>query len=156
MGRALQIEPETFPLPAQWLGFAGLVPQILLVRFAIAGPASFGPVAGGIALAYSGTILSFIGGAWWGIASRTQTDVHWSIWIAAVIPSLIGFAAIGASGIGLPRGQCLLLTGALLIGTLGIDYKLAAGGISPPGWLSLRIPLSLGLGGLTILMAIFS
>ena len=62
----------------------------------------------------------------------------------------------GASGIGLPRGQCLLLTGASLIGTLGIDYKLAAGGISPPGWLSLRIPLSLGLGGLTILMAIFS
>lgn len=156
MGRPFQIEPQTFPSPARWLGFAGLAPQILLVGIAIAGPASFSTAAGEIALAYSGTILSFIGGAWWGIASRTQTDAHWSIWIASVIPSLIGFGAIGASAIGLPFGQSLSLTGASLIATLGIDYRLDASGVSPPGWLSLRIPLSLGLGGLTILMAIFS
>ena len=101
-------------------------------------------------------VLSFIGGAWWGLASRTQTDVHWVVWIAAVIPSLIAFESIAALAIGLPRGQSLLLTGASLIATLGIDYKLAASGVSPPGWLRLRIPLSLGLGSLTILIAILS
>ena len=156
MGHAPHIKPQTLPSSARWLGFAGLAPQILLVGIVIAGPASFGPVAREVALAYSGTILSFIGGAWWGLASRLQTDVHWSIWIAAVIPSLIGFAAISALSMRLPCGQSLLLTGTSLIGTLTIDYKLAASGVSPPGWLRLRVPLSLGLGGLTILMAIFS
>ena len=156
MDRALPTGRQTLPASARWLGFAGLAPQILLAVIAIAGPARFGPAAGEAALAYSGTILSFIGGAWWGLASRPQTDVHWVVWIAAVIPSLIAFASIAAFAIGLPRGQSLLLTGASLFATLGIDYKLAASGVSPPGWLYLRVPLSLGLGSLTILIAILS
>ena len=156
MGRELPTEPRTLPSSAQWLGFAGLAPQILLAVVIIAGPARFGPAAGGAALAYSGTILSFIGGAWWGLASRPRTEVHWGVWIAAVTPSLIAFAAIGVWAIGLPAGRSLLVIGASLIATLGIDHKLAASGVSPPGWLHLRVPLSLGLGSLTILIAILS
>jgi len=108
----------------------------------------------GLALAYSALILSFIGGAWWGLASGHQTNVHWSIWWAAVVPSLIAFAAIGVWAIDLSSGPSLMVTGTSLIGALGIDYKLATNGVTPPGWLRLRIPLSLGIGGLTILIAI--
>jgi hypothetical protein len=129
------------------------MPQILLAIALIAVPARFGPAVGEAALAYSGTILSFIGGAWWGLASRPRTDVHWSIWIVAVIPSLIAFAAIGGMAIGKPCGQSLFLTGGSLVATLGMDYKLSASGVSPPGWLGVRVPLSLGLGSLTILIA---
>lgn len=138
------------------LGFAGLIPQISLTVVTILGPARYGPAAGEAALAYAGTILSFIGGAWWGLASRSRTDIHWSIWIAAVIPSLIAFAAISALAIGRPCGQSLLITGASLIATLGIDFKLSTSSATPLGWLGLRVPLSLGLGGLTIFIAILS
>jgi hypothetical protein len=141
---------------AQWLGFAGLAPQILLAVIAFANPERLGPSAQTAALVYSGTILSFIGGAWWGLASRQQTNVHRLVWLVAVIPSLVAFASIGTVGIGLPCKVGLLFTGTSLIASLGVDYKLAGNGVSPPRWLRLRVPLSLGLGGLTILIAILS
>ena len=156
MDRELPPEPRTLPSLAQWLGYAGLAPQILLAVIAIASPARFGPGAQTAALVYSGTILSFIGGAWWGLVSRPPTNVHRVIWLVAVIPSLIAFASIGTIAIGLPCRVGLLFTGTSLIASLGVDYKLAGSGVSPPGWLRLRVPLSLGLGGLTILIAILS
>ena len=156
MNRELPPKLRTLPSSAQWLGFAGLAPQILLAVIAIASPARFGPGARAAALVYSGTILSFIGGAWWGLASRPQANVHRIIWLAAVIPSLVAFASIGTLVIGLPFRAGLLLTGTSLIVSLGVDYKLAGSGVSPPGWLRLRVPLSLGLGGLTLLIAILS
>ena len=48
----------------------------------------------------------------------------------------------------------LFVIGAALIGALGFDYRLEANGLCPRGWLRLRTPLSLGLGGLTLLIAI--
>lgn len=156
MHHALPTGPRPLPPAALWLGFAGLAPQLMLAVVAIAGPARFASAARDAGVAYSGIILSFIGGAWWGLASRAHANVHWSNWIAAVTPSLIAFAAIGAMAIGQPRGQSLWLTGTSLIATLGIDRRLAANGLTPPGWLGLRVSLSLGLAGLTILMAILS
>ena len=75
------------------------------------------------------------------------------MWLAAVAPSLIAFAAIGAWAIGRAPGVSLAITGAALIGALGFDHKLAANGLCPIGWLRLRAPLSLGLGSLTLLIA---
>ena len=152
----VRTEPGRLPSSARWLGSAGLLPQIFLAAIVLGGPARFSPAAMGLALAYSALILSFIGGAWWGLASRQPANVHWSIWLAAVAPSLIAFAAIGVWAIDQSSGPSLMVTGASLIGALGIDYKLAANGVSPPGWLRLRLPLSLGIGGLTILIAVFS
>lgn len=143
-------------MTARWLGYAGLAPQILFADIIIAGPRTLGPAAAQIALAYAGTILSFIGGVWWGIASRAQAKVHFSVWIAAVVPSLIGFACIGAPVIGVSYSLALFVAAISLVASLGMDYKLATGGLSPSGWIGLRTPLSLGLGGLTILIAILS
>lgn len=142
------------PSWARWLGFAGLIPQVLLAAVVIASPSSAGPVASGLALSYAALILSFNGGAWWGLVSRSKAPVRGSVWLAAIAPSLIAFAAIGAWVIGLSPGMSLSVTGATLIGALGFDYKLAANGLCPRGWLRLRTPLSLGLGGLTLLIAI--
>ena len=146
--------PGRMSLSARWLGWAGLIPQVLLAAGVIAFPAKFGSPASALALSYSALILSFIGGAWWGLAAHQKVRVRPWIWLAAVAPSLIAFAAMGAWAIGWPPQPSLTTTGASLIATLGIDYKLAVDGLCPPGWLRLRTPLSLGLGGLTIVIAI--
>ena len=141
---------------ARWLGLAGLIPQILLAAVVIGFPVQFSPPAIGLALVYSGLILSFIGGAWWGLAAQDKVRVPSWIWLAAIAPSLIALATIAAWTIGRSPGPSLMVTGTSLIAALGVDFKLAANGLCPPGWLRLRTPLSLGLGGLTILIAILS
>ena len=141
---------------ARALGLAGLIPQILLAAVVIGFPVNFKPPAIGLALAYSALILSFVGGAWWGMAAHQKVRVPSWIWLAAIAPSLIAFAAIGAWIVGgLPEAS-LIVTGTSLIAALEVDSKLAADGLCPPGWLRLRTPLSLGLGGLTILIAALS
>lgn len=156
MAREQSADAPGLPVSAQWLGYAGLVPQILLAAVVVAGPLRFSVAAAAVALAYAGTILSFIGGAWWGLAARSQSPVPWSLWVAAVIPSLIAFAVLAGWTIGLASRTTLIAMGVALIGTLGVDRHLAARHVASPGWLRLRIPLSCGLGGLTTLIAILS
>lgn len=144
------------PSLARWLGLAGLIPQILLAAVVIGFPVEFAPPAIGLALVYSALILSFIGGAWWGLAAHQKVRVPSWIWLAAIAPSLIAFAAIGAWIVGGVPEASLIVTGTSLIAALGVDFKLAADGLCPPSWLRLRTPLSLGLGGLTILIAALS
>lgn len=139
---------------ARWLGFSGLIPQISLAAIAIGGPASAGPAASGLALSYAALILSFNGGTWWGLVSRSHAPVRGSVWLAAIAPSLIAFAAISAWAIGGSPELSLFVIGAALIGALGFDYRLEANGLCPRGWLRLRTPLSLWLGGITLLIAI--
>ena len=106
-----------------------------------------------LALVYSALILSFLGGTWWGLAARSSRQVPRWIWLAAIAPSLVGFAALVATVTGQDPQVSLYVIGGSLIGALGVDYRLATTGMCPGGWLGLRVPLSLGLGGLTILIA---
>ena len=145
--------PGRLPSLARWLGPAGLAPQILLAAVVLGLPVQFSSPASGLALIYSALILSFVGGAWWGLAARQQGRIPSWIWLAAVAPSLIAFAAIGAGTIGRSPGRGLTITGASLIAALGVDFKMVAIGLCPVGWLRLRGPLSIGLGGLTMLIA---
>ena len=154
--QSARIASPRLSLLARSLGLAGLIPQILLAAVVIGLPAKFSPPAIGLALVYSCLILSFIGGAWWGLAASSKERVPSWIWLVAVAPSLIAFAAIGAWTIGRSPGPSLMITGTSLIAALGVDFKIAANGFCPPGWLRLRTPLSLGLGGLTILIATLS
>ena len=43
-----------------------------------------------------------------------------------------------------------LIEGVALIAALLVDRALVRLGLAPPGWMRLRVPLSLGLGALTI------
>lgn len=136
---------------AKLLGFAGLAPQVVLAAAAFSGAPDVTPVAARLALCYPALILSFIGGAWWGLAAQPAKRAPSVMWLIAVVPSLVAFGALGALILG-RAAEGLAITGAALIFSPVIDYKLAKNGWCPRGWLCLRTPLSLGLGFLTLLV----
>ena len=144
------------PSIARWLGFAGLLPQLLLTAVMFSEASDSGSRAASLALVYSALILSFLGGTWWGLAARSKAQVPWWIWLSAIAPSLIGFAALVATVTGQDPQVSLYVVGGSLFGALGVDYRLATTSMCPIGWLVLRVPLSLGLGGLTILIGSLS
>ena len=142
------------PALPRMLGYAGLLPQAAAVAVMALGPAGWHFSALSLGYAYAALILSFLGGLWWGLAARQPgTPPAW-IWLAAVTPSLIALAsavpwAIGAAW----PGPSLVVLGLALLGSLLVDRRLAAKGLAPAWWLTLRTPLSVGLGGLTLVAA---
>lgn len=130
---------------ARLLGFAGLAPAIAAAILIALGEID----AATISVAYALLILSFLGGTWWGFAMQS-VRYQAVLTVIAVIPSLAAMA-LGA-GVLLTRGSgwSLVAIGVALILTLPVDRWLVARGIAPTGWMALRIPLSLGLGAVTI------
>lgn len=145
------------PVLPRWLGIAGLLPQLGCVAVLYAGPADWRAGALALAFAYAALILSFLGGAWWGIAAAApaaerRNALGW-LWIAAVVPSLVALAGFlpWALGWQWPEPSLVMLAGALLV-SLGVDARLGA--LAPRWWMALRVPLSLGLGLLTLAAAL--
>ncbi len=130
------------------LGFAGLLPQVAAAGLVVTGLDA--PLGQGIALLYGGLILSFLGGIWWGFAMRRDAGQA-SLAAVAVLPSLAALAIGLGQLFVLPRGAALVALGAAIFATLLVDRHLVATGEAPDNWMALRVPLSLGLGGLTIL-----
>ena len=142
---------------ARMLGFAGLLPQIAAVLLILAGRGDARDGGGmlmffgyWLALGYGALILSFLGGMWWGFAMR-RTAGQGRLVVAAVVPSLFAGAVLALVAGAAPPflWPALALGGAILL-TLPVDRHLARTGEAPVGWMRLRVPLSLGLGGLTI------
>ena len=138
---------------ARALGFAGLLPQVALVSAVglLQGPDR---PAGTVVLAgiYPLAILSFLGGMWWGLAMRSD-DSQAPTAAVAVVPSLIAVVLALVFFVALDRGFAgwiLVAIGSAVLLTLPVDRWLAARGLAPEGWMALRVPLSVGLGGLTI------
>ena len=135
------------------LGYAGLLPQGAVVAAMIFGDpqAHFSALA--LGYAYAALILSYLGGLWWGLAARAEHAPSW-LWIASVLPSLIALVTAWPWMVGLPWPRpSLIILGIALIATLAIDRRLERTGIAPPGWMAMRVPLSLGLAALTLLAA---
>ena len=148
---------QSVPALPRWLGLAGLLPQFTCVAVLYAGPAEWREAALAIAFAYAALILSFLGGMWWGIAAaapaaQRRKALGW-LWIAAVLPSLVALACFlpWALGWEWPEPSLVMLGGALLV-SLGVDAKLGA--LAPRWWMTLRVPLSTGLGLATIAAAL--
>ncbi|MEC7533335.1 MAG: DUF3429 domain-containing protein [Pseudomonadota bacterium] len=148
---------QSVPALPRWLGVAGLLPQFTCVAVLYAGPAEWREAALAIAFAYAALILSFLGGMWWGIAAaapaaQRRKALGW-LWIAAVLPSLVALACFlpWALDWAWPEPSLVMLGGALLV-TLGVDAKLGA--LAPRWWMTLRVPLSTGLGLATIAAAL--
>ena len=144
------------PSLARALGYAGLIPQISLTAVVVGGGPELRLFAATLACAYSALILSFLGGTWWGLAVRSEHPVSAWLWIAAVAPSLIAFGAIVGWAISHSPAPTLLIIGGSLVFALAVDTRLAANGLCPSNWLRLRTPLSIGLGALTIFIAILA
>ncbi|WP_428153151.1 DUF3429 domain-containing protein [Brevundimonas sp.] len=136
---------------ARVLGFAGLLPQAAAVAVLIFGGPDVRFAGLGLAYAYAALIFSFLGGVWWGLAAMARGLVPRWVWIAAVLPTLLTLTTAWrlATGSAWP-GPSLILLGVFIAASLLVDLRLKAAGLTPEGWLALRIPLSLGLGVLTI------
>ena len=141
------------PPIARLLGLSGLLPQLGAVALLLSGDPQSRYSALAIAYAYAALILSFLGGLWWGLAARADSPPRW-LWFASVAPSLIALVTAWPWMVGLRwPGPSLVVLGISLIAALLVDRALVRAGIAPPGWMALRIPLSLGLGVLTMLAA---
>ncbi|WP_394652043.1 DUF3429 domain-containing protein [uncultured Sphingomonas sp.] len=134
---------------ARLLGFAGLLPSLGSVALIAVG----WPQAIAIAAFYPLLILSFLGGIWWGFAMR-DTANQTALVVLAVVPSLIALTLGLGLFVAAQPGWSLVAIGVALMLTLPVDRRLASQGIAPAGWMALRIPLSLGLGTLTILAGV--
>jgi hypothetical protein len=130
-----------------------LLPQIACVLAVVLDPRwRFTALAAGFG--YAALIFSFLGGVWWGIGVARDRAPPW-IYGLAVVPSLIAFGAYlpWVFGAAFP-GPSLILLGLCLIASPLVDRALARGVDLPAGWLALRWQLSVGLGLLTLLLAL--
>lgn len=149
--------PPTLPLAARALGLAGLIPQVLVVAALVTGGADVWFAALSLGFAYAALIFSFLGGLWWGLAAMGGTRTPTWAWVAAVLPSLLALASAWPWATGGPwPGPSLILLGLAIAASLLVDLRLRAAGLTPGGWLALRVPLSLGLGGLTVAVGLLS
>ena len=143
---------DTLPRAALRFGFAGLLPQAIAL-FLVATDAEQRWSALAVGYAYAALIFSFLGGVWWGQALSIRNPPGW-IYAAAVTPSLIALATYVPWVIGAPwPGPSLVVLGVCLILSPLVDRAIGRSMALPMGWMRLRIMLSAGLGGLTLLLA---
>ena len=142
------------PLVPRWLGLAGLLPQLAAAAVVFSGDNALHFSALSLGYAYAALILSFLGGLWWGIAAGRPDAPEW-LWVAAIAPSLIALGSAVPWALGEPwPGPSMIVLGIALIGALGVDRVIAKRGLVPAWWISLRVPLSLGLGVLTLALGL--
>ncbi len=140
--------PAPSPRTPFLLGWAGVLPFAALTIAAIADWSPFGIDPQEALAAYGACILSFLGGAQWGVLlPRDRTEAHepWR-YAVSVLPQLLAFG-------------CLLLPGrlavlGLIIGFVGLvayDLSTVRAGLTPPWFGRLRVQLT---GAVVALLAI--
>lgn len=137
---------------SRWLGYAGLLPQIICVALAAMGHEyAYTALAGGFA--YAAAIFSFLGGVWWGQAIATGRGGA-GAYLIAVMPSLLAVALFLPWTFGWEwPGPALMYLGALIIASPLVDRAL---GYAAKDFFSLRVQLSTGLGLLTIALGVIA
>ena len=144
---------------ARWLGYAGLLPQIICVALVASGHEyAYNALAGGFA--YAAAIFSFLGGVWWGqsIAAAEHSgppgEAGALAYVVAVMPSLLSVALFLPWTFGWEwPGPALLYLGSLILLSPLIDWGLK---LARRDFLILRMQLSAGLGLLTIALGLLS
>lgn len=133
------------------LGYAGLLPQLICVGL-VAIDSEYRFTALFMGFVYATMIFSFLGGVWWGQAISAGREAKSAVYVLAVLPSLIGAALFLPLNIGWEwPGPALLYLGAFIGLSPMIDRAL---GFARRDFMRLRWQLSLGLGGLTILLGV--
>ncbi len=136
---------------ARLLGYAGQLPQVLAVILLADPQTRWIAMAGGFG--YAALIFSFLGGVWWGVGISNPQAPRW-IYVAAVLPSLIGLAAYVPWIFGWSwPGPSLIVLGLCLLASPVVDREMALKLPLPDGWVRLRSHLSVGLGLLTLMLA---
>lgn len=145
-------KPVNVPPRALYLGLAGLLPQLLALA-CIATGSSLRWEMEALAFAYAGSILSFLGGIWWGMGIAMPHRPKWLFEIS-VAPTLIAIGTM-LPGIfnGIWPGPSIIVLGICLCMSPLIDRWLDFGDAQ---WLRLRLFLSLTMGGVTIAIGFLS
>ncbi len=145
MDTQTSLTPSLTPA-SRWLGYAGLLPQIICVALsAIGHEYAYSALAGGFA--YSAAIFSFLGGVWWGQAIASGKGGA-GAYLVAVMPSLLAVSLFLPWTFGWDwPGPALLYLGALIFLSPLVDRAL---GFASKDFMRLRVQLSAGLGALTI------
>lgn len=122
------------------LGLAGLAPFIgLALALALQHPEPFGLPAAPALLGYGATILSFLGGAHWGLALRHPSPgTRSALFLGAMAPPLLAWAALLVGG---PGGLAMLAVGLAAHGA--IDATRSTRFAAPRWYGRLRLLLSL-------------
>lgn len=131
------------------LGLGGLIPFWALAVIKVAG-LWMHPLLAGIVLAlYAATILSFLGGARWGLATAAHDKAGVTAdFIISVLPQLVGWLSLALPD----RWRLSVLALAILI-LAPLDQRLVARGLAPPWFGRLRLILSVGAGAALFLGA---
>jgi hypothetical protein len=122
------------------LGLAGLLPPIAGAVVVCLDLGGVGTVAREAVLLYAALITSFLGGSWWGFASRTE-EPSWALLIIGVVPSLASWAML----LLLPSLEAGVGLALLILLAPLVDLRLQRLRMAPPWWLQLRVPLSITL-----------
>ncbi len=144
------------PGAALLAGYAGLLPQIIATIMAFSGP-EYRWIGLAAAYGYAAFIFSFLGGIWWGfgvIARKDGVDAA-PIFGLAILPSLIAFGTYLPWVFGWDwPGPSLAFIGLALMASPLADRWLMDKCNLPADWMRLRWHLSLGLGLLTMALAL--
>jgi Protein of unknown function (DUF3429) len=149
----MQDAPRPLDPLIRQLGYAGLVPQAFAVAMLIDGN-DLRWIASAGGFGYAAFIFSFLGGVWWGLAMQSETPPRW-IYFAAVTPSLLSLVAYlpWTFGWEWPTMSLWFLAAMIALSPL-VDRAMARSIALPTGWIALRWQLSLGLAGLTAILAL--
>jgi hypothetical protein len=131
------------------LGVAGLLPTAGCLAALLFGPAEWRDPALRLGAIYASVILSFLGGAWWGLScARAQEPLLAQLLAMAVAPSLAAWIALFFLS-----KTTMALIGLLFILCLVGDRRLIDLGLAPYWWFDMRWPLALGMAILNVLIA---
>ena len=142
--------PKLPPRAALVLGAAGLLPTVIALGAIFLAPRPMQELAFRAAGAYGACILSFLGGAWWGIAAARGHPRDLPYWLAlSVLPALAAWLAVFFLS---PLSVAAM--GGMFLACLWVDLQLVKRFVAPDWWLSLRLPLSLCMAGLHLFIGV--
>lgn len=141
---------KSVPAVVWLLGLSGLLPFVgltLALAGVFAGPDHWdgflSPEAAGEAqLTYAAIILSFMGGAQWGLSMRAPSAAAYSAqlgYAVSVLPALLAWFAILLS----PPAVAMLIMAAGFCALLAFDIMTVRSGVAPAWYPVLRFPLTI-------------
>lgn len=134
--------PAHSPSPwARRLGYGGLVPFVGLALGAWWLPPAQQTMAASALLAYSATILSFLGAIHWGLTMRDASNPSSRMLLWGITPSLLAWV-----GLLLPAAPGLLLVAGMLWVCFAVDHAVYSR-MGLRTWLPMRLHLTLVASG---------
>lgn len=131
-------DPRSIPKAALWLGYAGLIPFVVLASALWLMPELDQSETQSALLSYGAIILSFMGAVHWGLAMSSATRLSSRQFGVSVIPALIAWFAVFTPPV---------INASILIATFtGLwlyDILMAKTGKVPLWYPRLRTPLTL-------------